>query len=145
MGHGLKNILTVLWIGGMWIIGLLVTPILFAVLDQHSAGMAAGKIFHAIGWVGMAAGLYLLIYRIWQDGLRAFQTGPFWLLIGMLVCTLINQFAIFPIIAGIKTTLSQSAQGLFGGGFNSWHTISSSIYMVQSVFGLLYVWLMDNK
>ncbi|KPC54531.1 DUF4149 domain-containing protein [Amantichitinum ursilacus] len=145
MGNGLKNILTVLWIGGMWIIGLAVTPVLFATLDRASAGLAAGKIFHLIGWIGIAAGLYLLIYRIWFEGLRAFKTGAFWLLIGMLVCTLINQFAIFPIIAGIKSALSQSAQGVFGGGFANWHAISTGIYMIQSALGLLYVWNMDSK
>ncbi|MDR3428045.1 DUF4149 domain-containing protein [Silvimonas sp.] len=147
MGNGLKNVLTVLWIGGLWIVGLLVLPLLFLTLDaSHGfAPVLAAKILHAMGWVGIVAGVYLLIYRIWFDGLRAFQTGAFWLLIGMLVCTLVNQFAIFPILAGVKSKLSESAVGVFGGGFANWHTISTAIYAVQALFGLVYVWKMDNK
>ena len=49
MGNGLKNLLTTLWIGGMWVIGVLVAPILFKALDNSLAGMVVGKLFHAIG------------------------------------------------------------------------------------------------
>lgn len=145
MGNGFKNILTALWIGGMWVIGILVAPILFKSLDNGLAGMVAGKLFHAIGWIGIVAGIYLAIWWIWVDGLRAFQSGRFWLVLGMLICTLINQFAVFPIIAGFKPAVSHAAEGVFGGGLSSWHTISSLIYLVQSVLGVVYVWRGDGK
>ncbi|MBB5192657.1 hypothetical protein HNQ50_003401 [Silvimonas terrae] len=147
MGNGLKNVLTVLWIGGLWIVGLLVLPVLFLSLDNNHglAAVLSAKILHAMGWLGIVAGLYLLVYRVWFEGLRAFQTGAFWLLIGMVVCTLVNQFAIFPILAGVKSTLSESAVGVFGGGFANWHTISTAIYALQALFGLLYVWHLDGK
>lgn len=145
MGNALKNLLTTLWIGGMWVIGILVAPILFKMLDNALAGAVAGRLFHAIGWVGIVAGIYLAIWWIWVDGLRAFQTGRLWLVIGMLVCTLVNQFAVFPIIAGVKPAVSQAAEGMFGGGLSSWHTISSLIYLLQSLFGVVYVWGGDGK
>lgn len=139
MGNALKNVLTPLWIGGMWIIGILVTPILFKMLGNAQAGAVAGKLFHAIGWIGIVAGVYLAIWWIWVDGLRAFQTARFWLIMGMLACTLINQFAVFPIISSIKPAVSNATEGMFGGGLSSWHTISSLIYLVQSVFAVFYV------
>ncbi|UXY14820.1 DUF4149 domain-containing protein [Chitiniphilus purpureus] len=140
MANGLKSLLTVLWIGGLWIVGVLVAPILFKSLDARLAGNVAGQIFRGIGWLGIVAGAYLLVYWLWAEGLRAFKEAKLWLVIGMLVCTLINQFAVFPIIAGIKPGLSQAATGVFGGGLEQWHTISSLIYLVQALFGAFYVW-----
>lgn len=145
MGNGLKNLLTTLWIGGMWVIGVIAAPILFSHVDKVLAGMLAGKLFHAIGWVGIVAGVYLAIWWIWANGLRAFQNGKFWLVMGMLACTLINQFAVFPIIAGIKPAVSNATEGMFGGGLSSWHTISSLIYLLQSVFGVFYIWSHEGK
>ncbi|SFN06205.1 protein of unknown function [Formivibrio citricus] len=145
MGNGLKNLLATLWIGGMWVAGLLVAPILFRALDGALAGAVAGKLFHAIGWVGIVAGVYLLVWCIWADGLRAFQSARFWLVMGMLACTLANQFAVFPLIAKIKPAVSNVTEGVFGGGLSSWHTISSLIYLVQSVLGLIYVWRGEAK
>ncbi len=145
MGNGLKNLLTALWIGGMWVIGVMVAPILFNSIDKASAGILAGKLFHAIGWVGIVAGVYLAIWWVWVDGLRAFQSGRLWLVIGMLACTLANQFAVFPIIAKIKPAFSNATEGMFGGGLSSWHTISSLIYLLQSVLGVVYVWRGDGK
>ncbi len=145
MGNGLKNLLTALWIGGMWVVGMLVAPILFRSLDSALAGVVAGKLFHAIGWIGIVAGVYLAIWLIWADGLRAFRSGRFWLVIGMLACTLANQFALFPILAKIKPVVSNATEGVFGGGLSSWHTISSLIYLLQSVLGLVYVWRGDGK
>ncbi|TJZ75656.1 DUF4149 domain-containing protein [Chitiniphilus eburneus] len=140
MANGFKSIFTVLWIGGLWVIGVMVAPILFKSLDNRVAGQVAGQLFRAIGWVGIVAGIYLFVYWLWAEGLRAFQEAKLWLVIGMLTCTLINQFAVFPIIAGIKPGISQAATGMFGGGLEQWHTISALIYLVQTVFGVIYVW-----
>ena len=44
-----------LWVGGMWAIGYLAAPVLFASLgDRQLAGMVAGKLFALIGWVGFS-------------------------------------------------------------------------------------------
>lgn len=39
--------------------------------------------------------------------------------------------------------MNHAAEGLFGGGFATWHAISSLIYLVQSLMGLVYVWRND--
>ena len=143
MGNSFRNILTTLWVGGMWVIGVVAAPILFDSVDKSVAGMLAGKLFHAIGWIGMVAGSYLAMWHIWEEGLRALRSMRFWLIIAMLVCTLVNQFAVFPIIAGIKPAVSNATEGMFGGGLSSWHTISSLIYLIQSLLGLMYVWGKD--
>ena len=50
-----------LWVGGLWAIGYLAAPVLFASLgDRQLAGMVAGKLFALIGWVGLGSAAYLL-------------------------------------------------------------------------------------
>ncbi|XZG69815.1 DUF4149 domain-containing protein [Chitinibacteraceae bacterium HSL-7] len=140
MGQGLRNLLTVAWIGGMWIIGVLVAPVLFKRLPDASAATLTADLFRLIGWVGIVAAFYLMFYWLWVDGWRAIQTGRFWLLVGMLVCILINQFAVFPVLSGIKPGIAHAASGLFGGGLDGWRTISALIYLLQSLLGVAYVW-----
>jgi len=136
---GLRAITRTFWIGGLWVIGLIVTPVLFKMLDTVTAGMVAGKLFAAIAWVGLVCGVFLLVDTIWRNGVRGMKERGFWLIVGMLVCTVINHFAVTPIIAELKLQMNHAAEGLFGGGFATWHAISSLIYLVQSLMGLAYV------
>ncbi|HEY9101287.1 DUF4149 domain-containing protein [Chitinimonas sp.] len=137
--NALRSFLTVFWIGGMWIIGVLVGPLLFHYLDNGLAFRVVTVFFRAMAWVGIVAGLYILLHMLWEEGLRAFQTLELWLIVGMLALTLVNHFAVFPILSDVKPTMHTAAEGMFGGGFQSWQTISSLIYLIQSVFGLIYV------
>lgn len=136
---GLKAIARTFWIGGMWIVGLIVTPVLFSMLDRSSASLVAGRLFQAIAWVGLVCGTFLLVHAVWRDGVRGVKSAGFWLVLAMLVCTVINQFAVLPMIASLKQHMNQAAEGLFGGGFGTWRTISSLIYLLQSLMGLAYV------
>ncbi|GGY08056.1 DUF4149 domain-containing protein [Paludibacterium paludis] len=139
MMNGLRAIARVFWVGGMWVIGMVVAPVLFELLDKPVAGLVAGRLFQAIAWVGMVAGLFLLIELVVREGVRGVRDKAFWLIVGMLACTLINHFGVTPIIANLKLHMNQAAEGLFGGGFATWHAISSLIYLVQSLLGLVYI------
>ena len=132
------------WVGVLGVIGLLVAPVLFSVLDKPTAGMVAGKLFGHISWLGLACGVFLLADYVWRIGARGVKEGTFWLLFGMVFCTLINHFAVSPIIADLKLSMNQAAEGLFGGGFATWHAISSLIYLVQSLLALVYVLRRDS-
>ncbi|MBA4706916.1 DUF4149 domain-containing protein [Aquitalea sp. FJL05] len=136
---GLRAITRTFWIGGLWVIGLIVTPVLFKMLDTVTAGMVAGKLFAGIAWVGLVCGVFLLVDNVWRNGVRGMKESSFWLIVGMLLCTVINHFAVTPIIAELKLQMNHAAEGLFGGGFATWHAISSLIYLVQSLMGLAYI------
>lgn len=137
--NALRSFLSVFWIGGLWVVGVLVAPILFHQVDNASAGRLVAHLTRALAWVGIVAGVYILFHILWEEGLRAFQTLELWLILAMLVLTLINHFAIFPVIDDVKPQMHTAAEGVFGGGFQSWQAISSLIYLIQSVFGLIYV------
>jgi len=54
IADALQAMAITLWIGGMWAIGFIVAPVLFARLgDRMLAGALAGKLFTLIGWIGI--------------------------------------------------------------------------------------------
>lgn len=135
----LRSILTVFWIGGLWVVCVLVAPILFRDMENRTALLLTNQMLRGMAWVGIVAGVYVAIHILWQEGLKALQTLEFWLIFLMLALTLVNSFVIFPILADVKSQMHAVAEGAFGGGFQSWQTISSLIYLIQSLLGIAYV------
>ncbi len=140
---GLAGTMLVLWIGGIWAIGYVAAPVLFANLgDKQLAGMLAGKLFEVMAWIGIAVAGYLLIYRIARDGAAALKTLFFWTVMVMLALVLIGLFGIQPIMQGLKDQALPLAvmQSVFADRFRHWHGVSSILYLIQSALGLLLVW-----
>lgn len=140
---GLAGTLLVLWIGGMWAIGYLAAPVLFAALDDKPfAGNLAGRLFDWMAWIGIAAAAYLLIYRIARDGGAALKTLFFWIVALMLWLVLVERFGVQPILQGFKDQAMPQAvmQSVFADRFRHWHGVSSILYLVQSALGLVLVW-----
>lgn len=140
---GLAGVLLVLWIGGMWAIGYVAAPVLFASLeDKQLAGNLAGRLFELGAWIGLAAASYLLLYRLIRDGGSALKTLFFWVVALMLVLTAASHFGIAPIMQGLKDQAMPLAvmQSVFADRFARWHGVSSIVYLIQSALGLLLVW-----
>jgi uncharacterized membrane protein len=140
---GLAGTMLVLWIGGMWAIGYVAAPVLFASLDdKQQAGMLAGNLFEPMAWIGIAAAVYLLIHRVAIDGVAALKTLFFWIVVLMLLLTLAGHFGIQPIMQSLKDQAMPHAvmQSVFADRFGRWHGVSSILYLIQSALGLLLVW-----
>lgn len=140
---GLAGTVLVLWIGGIWAIGYIAAPVLFASLgDKQLAGLLAGKLFGVIAWVGIASAVYLLLYRFVRDGASALKTLFFWIIVVMLALTLAGHFGIQPILQGLKDQAMPQAvmQSVFSDRFQRWHGVSSIVYLIESVLGLILVW-----
>ena len=140
---GLAGTMLVLWIGGIWAIGYVAAPVLFASLgDKQLAGMLAGKLFEVMAWIGIASATYLLIYRIARDGGSALKALFFWAVMLMLALILIGLFGIQPIMQSLKDQAMPHAvmQSVFADRFARWHGVSSILYLIQSAIGLLLVW-----
>ena len=140
---GLAGTLLVLWIGGMWAIGYLAAPVLFAALDDKQlAGNLAGRLFDWMAWIGIAAAAYLLVYRIARDGGVALKPLFFWIVALMLALILAAQFGVQPILQGLKDQAMPQAvmQSVFADRFRHWHGVSSILYLIQSALGLVLVW-----
>lgn len=131
-----------LWVGGLWAIGYLVAPTLFATLaDRQLAGALAGKLFMLIGWVGLACAAYLLVFMILRAGSTVLKRGAFWLVLLMLALTAVSQFGIQPLMAQLKAEAlpREVMESVLRDRFATWHGISSILYLLQSLLGLLLV------
>lgn len=79
---GFANLLLVVWIGSLMALGAISAPVLFSALgDKQLAGMLAGKMFAVGAWVGISAGIYLLVHRLFRDGKAVFRSAFFWLVL----------------------------------------------------------------
>ncbi len=139
----LYDVVLTLWVGGLWTIGYLVAPTLFAALsaDRQLAGGLAGKLFELIGWLGLGCAAYLLLYMVLRAGVTALRRWTFWLVVVMLVLGAVSLFGIQPLLAQLKADAlpREVMESVLRNRFATWHGVSSILYLVQSVLGLLLV------
>ena len=138
----LSSIVITLWVGSLWAIGGIAATTLFKTLDDKQlAGLLAGKMFTVTAYVGLACGLYLMLARLFQDGLNAFKQWFLWIVIAMIALTLIGHFGVQPIIQKLKMEGGAVAvmQSVAADRFARWHGIASILYLMQSLLGLALV------
>lgn len=144
IAEALYSVTLTAWVGGLWAIGYLVAPTLFASLgDRQLAGMLAGKLFVLIGWIGMGGGAYLLVFLVgrWRGGVV--RRAVFWLALIMVLLVAAGHFGIQPILAQLKADAlpRDVMESVFRDRFIAWRGISSIVYLVESVLGAwLVVW-----
>lgn len=144
LSEALYLVAITLWVGGLWVIGYIVAPILFSSLaDRQTAGMVAGKLFALIGWIGIGSATYLILFMVVCRGGGIFRSAAFWLVLLMALLTVASQFGIQPLMAQLKADAlpREVMESVLRDRFAAWHGISSILYLVQSLLGLwLVVW-----
>lgn len=140
------SIISGLWVGSFITVGFLVVPVLFSSLgDRQVAGMVAASLFKATGYIGVALSGFLMVMSNYlvRQGHQRYRLIR-WILLGMLACTISAALIIIPwmnslrdqaLFAGLSVRESSNAI-LFG----RLHGVSSALYMVQTVLGLVLVW-----
>jgi hypothetical protein len=140
--EALQSIAVTLWVGGLWAIGLIVAPLLFHTLsDRSQAGMLAGEFFMAITYLGLGCGAYLLLFRLARFGGQAFSQLFFWSVLLMMALAAAGQFGVQPIMASLKQQAlpSEVMHSIFRDRFAAWHGVSSVLYLIECVLGLVIV------
>lgn len=143
LADALRSVALTLWIGGLWAIGYLVAPTLFSALsnDRPLAGLLAGQLFELIGWVGLSCGVYLLLFTVLRLRSAALRQWHFWGLLLMFLLTAVSLFGIQPLLAQIKADAlpREVMESVLRNRFVTWHGVSSILFLVQSLLGLLLV------
>lgn len=135
MYHTSEKILLTIWVGGMWAIGYIVTPVLFQMLDKSVAGNVAGQLFSIMSYVGLFSALALIINILVQQGFNK-RHWQLWMLVAMLIIILIGQFGLAPLMIELKAVgLSAENKTQFG----RLHGISSVLFLMNSLAGLALV------
>jgi hypothetical protein len=142
LADALYEVALTLWVGGLWAIGYLVAPTLFATLaDRQMAGQLAGRLFELIGWVGLGCATYLLLFLWLRLRAVALRRWNFWLILLMLLLTAISLFGLQPLLAQLKADAlpREVMESVLRNRFAAWHGVSSILYLLQSLLGLLLV------
>jgi hypothetical protein len=142
LSDALQSIAVTLWTGGLWAIGLIVAPLLFHTLsDRAQAGMLAGQFFTVITYIGLGCGAYLVLFRLARFGGQAFGQLFFWSVLVMMALAAAGQFGIQPIMASLRQQAlpSEVMQSIFRDRFAAWHGVSSVLYLIECVLGLVTV------
>ncbi|MDH5189942.1 MAG: DUF4149 domain-containing protein [Gammaproteobacteria bacterium] len=133
-----ERIFLTLWVGGMWITGYMMAPLLFQYLDKQTAGNVAGHMFTAMSYVGLFCGVLLLAGIAYRYGQQSFRQWRSWLLVAMLILVCLGEFILQPMMAELKVT------GMLEGSenhkkFSMLHGIAAVIFLINSIAGLVLV------
>ncbi len=130
-----ERTLLTFWVGGLWAVGFVVAPLLFAELDDRAlAGTLAGAIFRVMSYAGLACGGCLLAIHWLLRGERRFLAWQTSVIAAMLVLTVFGEFVLAPRIAELRAAgLTESAR------FAQAHGLASGVFLVNCVLGLVLV------
>lgn len=144
LADGLYRVVVTLWVGGLWAIGYLAAPVLFAGLgDRQLAGVVAGKLFALVAAIGLGAAGYLLLFLLVRWRGQFFRRAVFWLVLVMAAMAAAQLFGIQPLMAQLKADAlpREVMESVLRDRFAAWHGIASILYLVQSLLGLwVVVW-----
>jgi len=130
-----ERILLTLWVGGLWAIGYIAAPTLFAILDDRKlAGALAGQMFHIISYIGLVCGVLLFVSLAKRAGMH----WRIWVVATMVALVACGEFILQPMMESLKL------QGLVEGSatkkqFGMLHGVASMIYLTESLLGLSLV------
>ena len=134
-----EKILLTIWIGALWTVGFLVVPTLFGTLeDKQLAGMLAGKMFTAVSYIGLFAGLIILLSEVKLSTGQFKSNKRIWLILLMLLIVIIGEFVIQPQMADLKQAGLLSSSEI-SRQFDQLHLIATALYMLNSLFGLILI------
>jgi hypothetical protein len=133
--QAVERTLLTFWVGGLWAVGFVVAPLLFAELDDRAlAGTLAGAIFSVMSYAGLACGACLLLINWLLRGERRFIAWQTVVIAAMLLLILLGEFMLAPWIAELRAAgLAESAR------FAQAHGLASGVYLVNCVLGLVLV------
>ena len=139
----LQRVLLAIWVGAALAIGYLAAPVLFSTLDDRMlAGMLAGRMFAAVAWLGLACGAVILLLHLTRGSGEALPRVVLGCVLAMLTLTAIGHFALQPIMAELKAQAppGEMLEGASRDRFALWHGVSSAMFLVQSVLGIVAIW-----
>jgi hypothetical protein len=142
IADALQSIAVTLWVGGLWVVGFIVAPLLFSRLDDRVlAGALAGRFFTVVAWIGIACAVYLLAFRVARFGAVCLRQGFFWAVLGMLLLALAGEFGVRALMDGLVTQAlpKQVMESVFRDRFVTWHGVASVLYIIQGLLGLVLV------
>lgn len=135
-----ERILLTLWIGGMWVMGLVVAPTLFKNYERVLAGDLAGRLFAVLSVVGMICAVLLLISCLIRARRSVWRDWRAGIVLLMLVIIVIGEFGVAARMRELKEVLAVSPTVSASMLEFQWlHRIASTLFLANSALGLALV------
>ena len=136
----LERTLLTLWVGGLWVTGLVVAPLLFKNYERALAGEIAGRLFAGLSLLGMVCATLLLALAVVRARQRAWRDWRAAVLLLMLVIVVVGEFGLAARMRELKELLATApAATAVLAEFGWLHRIASLLFLVNSALGLALV------
>jgi hypothetical protein len=145
MEHRLFRMISMAWVGSLLTLGLIAAPVLFSMLDRTSAGSVAAQLFRIEAIIGVISALVLILIgnRFVKSGIVDYKRVR-WIVAVMLVCVLVGYFALQPFMSSLRMAAQEAGTDLanspYARQFGILHGVSSTIYLIECLFGIALVW-----
>jgi hypothetical protein len=140
--NDLRLLLAALWAGSIWGVSYLAAPSAFAVLDSTAAGSVVSVMLTRSAWLAIALSvlLVLLVARA-RDLDAGRRRGLYWIVGGMLACSLVVYLGLQPAMAAIRAAAGPAGVRASPqwGTFAALHGVSQVLYLVESILGAVLV------
>jgi hypothetical protein len=138
--QAIERVLLTLWVGGLWVTGLVVAPVLFKNYERMLAGDIAGRLFAAMSLLGMLCGALLLAFAAVRARQRAWRDWRAVTLVFMLAITVIGDFGLAARMRELKELMIvPPVAPAVVTEFGRLHGISSLLFLANSALGLVLV------
>ena len=138
--QAVERVLLTLWVGGLWVVGLVVAPVLFRHYERMVAGEIAGRLFAAMSFLGMLCGVLLLAFAVMRTRQRVWRDWRAVALVLMLAITAIGEFGLAARMRELKELISlPPVAPVVLSEFGRLHGIASLLFLVNSALGLVLV------
>ncbi len=135
----IERILLTLWVGGLWITGLVFAPVLFGNFERLLAGDIAGRLFTAMSQVGLVCGMVLLALAAWRTRTQVWRDWRTVVLVLMLVLLVVGEYGVAARMRELKALAILEDAAAHWAEFGRLHVLSSALYLVDCLLGLLLV------
>ena len=140
--HQFSKIAMTFWLGGTWMAGIVIFPVLFKTLDQITASELVSQILNIQSYIGIICLIIAFIEVIVNNRLALLATKRFWYILCMFSVLVVEYFAIFPMIYALREKISLFAQQLVSlqnNAFDFWHSFSAILFILTCFLGMLYL------